>query len=376
MRVLVIDDNYPADDNLYGDVFAHVRVKEYLKHFNDVKVVASLGIEKPDYIFDGVRVTCAGSVDNLYKLIVSYKPDRILIHFASFPIINKIILKYPCKYIIWVHGAEALGWYRRLFNLKNGLVSFSRYIAANTIQILTFRKLIKFSNKRNDISFVFVSEWMKRITEADCQIKVRNSYIVPNPINDTLFFPEEKSPELRKKILMIRPFYSKKYGTDIVTKAMLILKDKDFFKDLEFTIYGKGAKHSKMNKYFSNYSNVGIFDKFLSQAEIKEKHSSNGVFLSITRQDAQGVSMCEAMSSGLLTISSDNTAIPEYVHDNYSGVLINNKPYQLAEKIEQIYKNPEFFQQISRQGSKSIIEKAGLHNVIEKELDIIKLGND
>ncbi len=31
MKLMILDDGYPSNEVLYGDVFVHVRVKEYLK---------------------------------------------------------------------------------------------------------------------------------------------------------------------------------------------------------------------------------------------------------------------------------------------------------------------------------------------------------
>ena len=40
-RVLILDQDYPSESNLYGDVFVHTRVKEYVKDV-EVKVVSFL----------------------------------------------------------------------------------------------------------------------------------------------------------------------------------------------------------------------------------------------------------------------------------------------------------------------------------------------
>lgn len=371
MRLLLIDDNYPSEDNLYGDVFAHVRVKEYIKAFSQIIVAASLSTKKPDYIYEGVKVKSVGSIHGLIDLMENYKPNVVLIHFATFPIIRKIIFRYDLPYIIWVHGFEALGWYRRLFNFKS-IVHFLKYIKGNVIQLYYFRKLVKRSNKGANIHFVFISNWMRKIAEADCLIRVKKYSIIPNPINNELFSPEEKQTELRKRILMIRPFYSKKYGTDIVTKAMKILKTKPFFNELHFTIYGKGSTKSELSKFFDDDDGVVVRDGFLTQGNIRKLHQEHGIFLSITRQDAQGVSMCEAMSSGLVVITSDNTAIPEFVEHNRSGILTDNQPQTVATAIEYLYHNPEKFQKIGKNASDSIITKSGIEMVIRQETDLIR----
>jgi glycosyltransferase involved in cell wall biosynthesis len=371
MRLLVIDDNYPAEDNLYGDVFAHVRVKEYIKTYPRSLVAAHLSSSRSDYNYEGVQVKCVGSIEGLVELVTNYRPDIILIHFATFPMIRQVVFKFNLPYIIWVHGFEALAWYRRLFNLKDP-IHFLRYIKGNLIQLYYFRKLIKRSNDGANIRFVFVSEWMRKTTETDCFIKVKKHSIIPNPINDTLFNPQEKPVELRKNLLMIRPFDSKKYGTDIVTKAMQKLRAKTFFKDLHFTIYGNGSTQSEMFRLFGKDDNVIIKDGFLTQREIRELHKQNGIFISVTRQDAQGVSMCEAMSSGLVVITSNNTAIPEFVQDKISGMVTDNDPETVANVIEELYRTPEKFREVSGNASASIIKKAGIEAVIKLELQLIE----
>jgi glycosyltransferase involved in cell wall biosynthesis len=370
MRVLVIDDNYPAPDNLYGDVFAHVRVKEYLNAFPQTVVAACLSRQKDDYNHEGVDVRCVKSIKGLVSLVESYHPDIILIHFATFPIIKEVIFRFNVPFIIWVHGFEALAWYRRLFNFKS-LRNFLAYVKGNVIQLFYFRKLIKRSNETGKIHFVFVSEWMKRVAETDCLTRIRNYSIIPNPINDKVFSFKEKSDEHRLKLLMIRPFESKKYGTDIVTEAMIFLKRKEIFDKLFVTVYGKGSTKSKMFQLFGTCPNVSINEGFLTHNQVKELHDAHGVFLALTRQDAQGVSMCEAMSSGLVVISSYNTAIPEFVTHNFSGLLTDNRAHTLAKMIEELVMNPDKFKTISRCASSEIIKKAGIKSVVENEIKLI-----
>jgi L-malate glycosyltransferase len=269
--------------------------------------------------------------------------------------------------LIWVHGTEALGWYRRLFNFN--IKEFPRYVLQNTRQMYCFRRFIQLS-KDKDVTFIFVSKWMKDILEADTLSKISKFEIIPNPIDDKLFKYHEKSPDLRKKILLIRPFTSKKYANDIAINAILHLSKKSIFKDLEFTIYGKGKYFTPLLKKVEKFENVKVFNRFLSQQEIAEVHKKNGIFLCPTRQDAQGVSMCEAMSSGLVPITSNNTAIPEFVEHKKTGFLTKNE-FQIATCIEYLYNNPNVFSVISKNASISIREKCRPDIVILRELKLI-----
>ena len=372
MKILVIDDNYPSLTNLYGDVFAHVRIKEYKKKYIDTIVAAKLTSLGENYTYEDIEVvSCNNDMKVLHTTIATFQPTIILIHFATFPIIKQVVFKYSVPFIIWVHGFEALGWYRRIFNFTT-IAHFLRYIKGNMVQLFYFRKLIKFANKSSEVTLVFVSEWMKKIAETDCFAKVDKYKIIANPINNHLFFPEEKPAELRKHILMIRPFSSKKYGTDIVTEAMLLLQQKPIFKELQFTIYGAGAFTSPLYQAFKDCNNVQIHEGFLKQTEVKALHSKHGVFFALTRQDAQGVSMCEAMSSGLVPITSNNTAIPEFVQDGYSGILTNNKPEEVSAAIEKLVLEPALFSKLSKQAAAAIILKTGIDNVASQEITLIE----
>ena len=98
--------------------------------------------------------------------------------------------------------------------------------------------------------------------------------------------------------------------------------------------------------------------------------SKYGVSMSTTRMDAQGVSMCEAISSGLLTVSNDNTAIPEFISDMETGILGNN-PQELADKILKVTSDQSLFEKITKQGRKSM-EAIDVKVTCKKELKILR----
>lgn len=373
MKLLILDENYPHLDNLMGDVFVHVRAKEYSKKHN---VLVFSFFHKPrKIIYEGIEVVLFDDKDKLIQALKDYNPDRLLIHFYQSWMLNKIIKCINIPVIIWVHGYEALGWYRRLFNYTWYSPVLLNYIKKNTYQQYQFRKLIHFANKIEQIHFVFVSEWMRRITELDTLCKINNYKIISNPIDTELFGYKEKDPSLRKKILILRSFGSNKYANDISIKAILILAKKTFFQELEITIIGQGHLFKELTKPLMRFENIKLQESSVRQMMIPELHLKNGIFLCPTRQDAQGVSMCEAMSSGLVPITTNNTAIPEFVINGKSGFLTINSE-DVALKIELMYNQPELFQLISKQAAISIKQKCGLQTIILKELNIIEKEND
>ena len=369
MKILILDENYPHLNNLMGDVFVHVRAKEYQKKHN-VKIF-SFFHPCGNLTYEGVDVHFYDQVSSLYQAIIEFNPDKILIHFYQSWMLEEIIKKIKKPIIIWVHGYEALGWYRRLFNYSWYSPVLLRYIKKNIYQQYCFRKLIQFANKDNQINFVFVSDWMRKITEVDSLMKIKNWSIIPNPIDDKLFKYDPKDQEKRKKILLLRSFSSRKYANDISIKAIKILSTKDFFKDLNFTIIGQGSLFPILTEDIKNLPNVILQERSVRQIQIPDIHKDYGIFLCPTRQDAQGVSMCEAMSSGLIPITCNNTAIPEFVSNNETG-FFGETPEQVADIIEYLFYNSHVFETVSYQTAKSIRSICGIEKIVSKELQLIE----
>lgn len=368
-KIFILNQSYPnPKSGDVGSAFVHVRAKFYARYF-DVEVVKISALEE-SYVHENISVTCCKSYPDFLEYLKMQKPKAILTHFCE-SWMNTAAIKNSIPIIIWVHGSEAHSWYRILFNIHSGNISdFARFMIINTISLINFHRIIKLSKESAKIHFVFVSEWMKRITFTDTLASTSEFSIIPNPIDTNLFKFNEKAIELRKKILMIRSFNSSKYANDISIDAILQLSKKPYFNELEFTIYGKGVHWKKLTSKIAHLKNIKLVNKLLPQSEIPDLHRQHGIFLCPTRMDAQGVSMCEAMSSGLVPITSNNTAIPEFVTDKETGLL--TKSYSdVAMAIDYLYNSPEQFINMSRNASKAVSEKCGMDVVIEKERQLI-----
>ncbi|WP_430901702.1 MULTISPECIES: glycosyltransferase family 4 protein [unclassified Paraflavitalea] len=368
MKLLVLNENYPHLENLMGNVFVHVRVKEYQKN-HQVKVFSFF--HKPRVInYEGVEISFFQESQALVKAIQEYKPDRIIVHFYHSWMLEELFKVVKVPYLIWVHGYEALGWYRRMFNYSWYSPVFFRFIKENTIQQLNLRKLIQYASSRDDIHFVFVSEWMKRITEEDTLSKVKRYSIIANPIDTDLFKYIPKTIEQRTRVLLLRSFHTRKYANDISVKAIQILSQRDVFKNFQFTLRGTGHLFKPLTEPLKKFDNVELIEGPVRQVLIPEVHKNYGVFLCPTRQDAQGVSMCEAMSSGLVPLASNNTAIPEYVKDRFSG-LLSNSATELADHLELLYNSPDLFVDLSTNAAAEMRRICSMETVVSQELDVI-----
>jgi N-acetyl sugar amidotransferase len=372
MNLIVISSDYPSREFLYGDVFVHTRLKQYNTQFN-VRVIGFKAGGKRRYIYEGIDVHITADLPTFYDEIIKSKPDVIAAHLIAGVYIDFLIkLKIPL--VIFVHGYEALSWKHRLLNYKTigDLRYLVPYILSNNVQLKQIKKMIRYSNVSDRVQFVFVSSWLRESVEKDIREKIKNAHIIPNGIDTSLFDYVNKSIELRKKILIIRSFKAHNYANDLSVEAIVQLSKKDFFKDLEFSIYGEGYLFHKLTDPLQHFPNVKLHNNYVENKDIPNIHKQFGVFLCPSRLDTQGVSMCEAMSSGLVPITSEIGGIPEYAQNDVSCLFVNEAK-EIADKIEFLYKNPEAFSRISANARKTVEGKCALKKTVEREVSLLKL---
>ncbi|HBW13324.1 MAG TPA: hypothetical protein DEF30_05850 [Proteiniclasticum sp.] len=381
-RILLVTPGYPSPDNLYNHSFVHQRVLGYKEEGLLVEVFSVPGspykknMETPKvrkYQIDDVEVL-EGTHGNLKDHLRKNVYDKILIHFAWKNIMEIVLPEsVGTPLLIWVHGVEALSWKRRLFNLTpdvKEVVKFLGYIPFNIQQLRFVRGLIEKKDRR--ITFIFVSHWMKDILEKDTKTKVESFQIIPNVINENLFSYEKKEEDQRYHIFNVRPYHSKKYANDLMVETILKLKDSPEFSKLQFHLYGAGRLFEKTVRRIKDLPNVHLENRMLPQKEMAKIHKKCGILLMPTRQDAQGVSMCEAMSSGLVPVVSKNTAIPEFVPEN-AGYLCEN-PEEMANAIQELVELEDVFLRKSEAASVLIQQKCGTKTVLLQEIHLIQ-GN-
>ncbi|MCG7241874.1 MULTISPECIES: glycosyltransferase family 4 protein [Corynebacterium] len=378
-KLLVICNAYPSEQALYRNGFIHRRVKAYKEAGLDVEVFYNHEPVRQayEYEFDGVRVT-VGNEGALELHVASNDFDGYLIHFAEpqrIRPLQKLNVKKPV--IVWVHGFEAEAWYRRWFNFINTSEDIKAALEKKETYYLKqnafFHDLM--TQEELNVSFVNVSKWFQKyVVEPDNGAEFRNSTVIPNLVDEEVFPYREKEDKKRFNILSIRPFASLKYANDQTVGAILELSKRPYFKALSFTICGSGPMFDQTVEPLRQFDNVKLENRFFTQEEIRDLHAEHGIFLSPTRFDSQGVSMCEASSSGLVTISSEVAAVPEFIEHRVSGLLAQPESINdLADLIEELYFDAELFQRLSKQGSLAMLEKCGRKATIGAEVDYIRL---
>lgn len=372
-NVLLVTKQYPHYSDLYRYGFVHRRVLLYRCSGLPVDVMRfSRNAVGPSYYeFQNVDVR-VGYKKELDTALRTGQYHTVLVHVLDedmWEVLSNYLDKV--RVIVWLHGAEVQPWYRRSFDHRSEEEK-QQAIKKSERRMRFWRKV--FSTDTDNLHFVFVSRHFASEVMSDVGITLpENRYsIIHNFIDTELFAYQEKPIEQRKKILSIRPFVSAKYANDQTVAAILELTREPFFSDLEFRIVGDGPLFDETVAPLRKYPNVILEKRFLRQEEIATLQKEYGIFLCPTRWDSQGVSRDEAMSSGLVPITTRVAAVPEFV-DEECGILADPEDFRgLAEGIRRLYHDPGLFRRLSRAAAERVRRQSGFSQTILAELDLIR----
>ena len=368
---LLVTNHYPSYDDLYRNGFVHTRVRAYAE--NGIKVdIFRLRKDEPIrwHEFQNADVT-TGSQNALRKMLKSGRYRHVLVHFLD-PNMWNVLKDFidDIRVTIWVHGAEIHPWYRRKYNIETPEQE-EKAKAQSAVRMSFWRGLLQ--PMPANLHLVFVSNYFANEVMEDLGFSLpEGSYsVIHNPIDTELFNYAEKDSEQCRKILSIRPFATRQYANDLTVKCILELSKKPIFDQLRFTIVGDGVLFEETITPLRQFDNVHIQQKFLTHPEIAALHKEHGIFLCPTRWDSQGVSRDEAMSSGLVPVTTAVAAIPEFA-DESCAIFSAEEDWQgLAKGIEELARRPGIFKAMSESASLRIRRQTEKSLIIPKEISLL-----
>lgn len=374
---LIISPGYPHSANLYNFGFVHTSTKAYISH--GMKVDVFCQDQTPmvyKYEFDGSKVF-HNTLVFLKGLIHRSNYKRVIIHFINdslADIIESVVLYYGIKVYIYIHGADVMYRHQeKIATTYDG--TWSHQISQEKIHRLD-AMFKKFACSRN-IKWLFVSQWIKNESEKLLGLEFHNSEVVHNGIDTNIFKYQTKKAEDRLNIMTIRRFDDlNTYAIDLVVGTILALREKPFFSELSFYIYGDGPLFDHFASMVP-FNNVHFTRGFFSHRQISELHKNCGIILHPTRFDTMGCSSLEGVCSGLVLVSSNTTAVPEFTDPRF-GTLSDDieNPFSYAKIIEDLYYSPERFLEISEEMSKEASAILSRDKILAQELAIFEKETD
>lgn len=370
MNLAIITSRYPKENQPYNHMFVHVRALYFKSKGINVQILVPAK-EKFNYHYQGINVL---EIPTKEILMILPKYDILYLHLLNqYPLkdggllVYREIIKKKYKTAVYIHGSDVLLYHDHLYDFEWTFKGIAKYMYVNFWSHYIFKQFLNKISKTNEYLMLTPSKWMKNKTEEIFKRKFNQFYVLPNGI-DTELFDVPFNYKNRYKLVTIRPLSDPKYGVDMAIDLMRFLPDK-----FTLDIYGKGELKVKFDQMIVDYGlshRVRIIENFIDRENIPQLFSNYGIFCAFTRFDSQGVIMCEAMSSQLLTISNDNSAMTEFIINDKSGLVENNLEV-LANKMIELVENPELLEQICLTGRNTM---KNIHWEIqgEKELELLQ----
>ena len=181
--------------------------------------------------------------------------------------------------------------------------------------------------------------------------------------------PGEKSGKLR---FFFFGTVEKYKGLETLLEAAEILDSGNA--EYELNIYGR-LKYDRENfrSTVSRLKNVNLTDKFIDYREVHSIYSDNDVIILPYRQVTQCGPLLIGYSVNTPAICSDLPGFREYVDDGSSGLIFNNTARGLADKMEQLIKNPLKVKEMKNYTGTAVQDKFSMRALADEYVKNLKI---
>ncbi len=364
MRIAIICESYPSKRDPVPSAFIHVRAKAYLDKGHDVLVIT----KKSPYdgcseeILDQVDIRRISSASEAKAIAVSWRPGVLCVHAPVMGGMGMSLSRdLDVPVVAWIHGFEAL--LTTFHGYHNSIIKCLAVLPRDALRLGVLYGFLK-----NVQAVVYVSDWMRNVTVTNTRLQHMNTYVIPNPVDTSLFEYSQKSPGFPPRGVSVRGLSMRKYGIDIAIRAFSLVRDTDL------TIIGDGCLRRKYEALVSRTgSRSTIVPRRYLHSDMPSIYRDFDYFVAPSRTEAQGVAMCEAMSCGLPVVATKAGGIPEFVRDGEDGFLVRQGDYRaLARAVDFLVSDSARLQSMGRSARQHILDKCDKDMIIESELAVIE----
>lgn len=144
---------------------------------------------------------------------------------------------------------------------------------------------------------------------------------------------------------------------DVIIQAMkYVLKKKDVF----LVIGGKGSEKDRLVQMTEDLglSSRIFFTGYIKEDDLPLYYAMADLFVFHSTYETFGVALLQAMAAGIPIVTIDTTAIPELIHHNQNGILVEPlDPSGLADAVVSLLEDKGAMVRFSEESRKIIMEK-------------------
>lgn len=279
--------------------------------------------------------------------------------------LKKVIKEFGCD-ILHAHSASSYGLLGSLANFHPYIISVWGNDVYNFPQkSKLFSSLLKYNFDKCDRIFS-TSKIMARETS---KYTAKRIDVTPFGIDLKIFKPGCSVSLFEQNDIVIGTIKSleKKYGSEDLLNAFIILKNKYPELPLKLLFVGRGSLENNLKKIIKENGLEAsvIITGFVPFNKISDYHNMLDIYVAPSTEDSEtfGVAILEASACEKPVIVSDVGGLPEVVAENQTGFFCKpNNPEMLAEKIEKLIFNAELRGKMGETGRKFVLENYNWDN--------------
>ena len=348
MKIFIISsDSYNIEKNNLNVGGVQTYLYNLIKLFIETKVqvnIIQFGQQTQEKkLNDFLKVYIIKSKDKSVKNLIKYAEQKAnlngdIILFSTSTQIYKNKFK---KSIAIQHG---IYWdIKTIHGIKIKSDIFS--IILRAIQSYTIVKQHKLVSKMVCVDYNYIN-WLRT------QITDRNLNCVPilnfAKVEDN--FVKEQNETSKIKIVFARRFAEIR-GVGLICKVMPKILEK--YKNVYFTIAGKGTEKDKLFETFKNIDRV-IFTQYENSKSCEFHKNYDIALVPSIGSEGTSLSLLEAMSVGCACVCSDVGGMSNIVLDGFNGIIIEPNEELLYKAICDLIENEEKRNNISKNAIETI----------------------
>jgi len=174
--------------------------------------------------------------------------------------------------------------------------------------------------------------------------QIKNVKVLPNGINFKMFNSVKCSKNLKEKKLVY-------FGRLSFEKNIEVLIDTvELLEKATLTVIGSGPALDSLKKKVKekNLEKRVVFTGALKGEDLVKKVAESNVFVTAATMETQGLTIAEAMATGMPAVGADKMAVPETIKEGFNGFLF--KPFdekEAAEKVKKVFSSEKLYKKLS-----------------------------
>lgn len=231
-------------------------------------------------------------------------------------------------------------------------------------------------------AFIAVSDYYADFMAGYLGIPRNKIHVVPLGINLTDYETQIAARKPRVSEPFTIGYFARvapEKGLHLLAEAYRLLRQRDDFPPAKLEAAGYLAPEHKpyLQKVENTLREAGLADEFhyhgAVEREAKLNFFRNVDVLSVptTYAEAKGLSVIEAMASGVPVVQPRWGSFPEIIKRTEGGLLCEqNDAASLADAIYSLWKNPELAADLARQGAAGVRRHYGVQQMAERAIDV------